>query len=72
MAESTDTNNVNAIGKFRPTDKKLNHLHVTESTGTYRQESAIGFPRSPTSPMNLNGGMESRLLQKEKKKSIIG
>jgi hypothetical protein len=71
MAESTDTNNVNAIGKFRPTDKKLN-IHAAESTGTYRQESAIGFPRSPTSPMNLNGGMESRLLQKEKKKSIIG
>ena len=67
MAESAATFDNNKIGKFRPKDMALTQI---ESTGTYRPESASGFPMSPNSP-TMGGGMETRLLQKEKKKSVI-
>lgn len=66
MAESAATVDANTIGKFRPKNMQLNQI---ESVGTYRPESAAGFPLSPNSPKSM--AMEHRLLQKEKKKSVI-
>jgi len=68
MAESADTVDGNKIGNFRP--KGGLQLNQMESVGTYRPESAAGFPMSPNSPTK-NMSMEHRLLQKDKKKSVI-
>lgn len=71
------THDPNAIGDFRPPKNSKRPLHIAESTGTYRLESAVGFPDSnPGSPMGMGAvgtldNMKSRMLQKDRKRSEI-